>query len=663
MLGKNITIRGIFIAILFITMGVSQVSLEIKNVDTEAGTLDIYITSAAACSFCPVDTYNNNSIDWFDEKDICEENTDTTWVSYDNSYTEAECWNTCSGVITEGTCTGADDPAVAEFSQPDNEADCLDPAGDNNATGTPGTWVASSSTDYPQPFTELDCSDPNNDINETGTPGTWSQSTIVPSINGNGGWWFDGEVGGFQFKLPGVAVTGASGGMAEDSDFLISISTSIVLGFSLSGTTIPSGYSGLLTQVSFTAFEGNSICFGEDTGSGGSTAITGLTPGLTPNGDLGLISLYLGTDWGGCYCVTDSDGDEVCDTDDNCPAEINSNQLDTDGDGAGDACDTTCPYDANNDSDDDGVCECTLSDNECTELEAADDNCPGTKNGSGDGEDNQLDTDGDGAGDACDECINDEFNDVDGDGVCYCTLDDCSAVTDIDNCRLVSNPLQENSDGDTLGDACDNCPGVDNERTDCDEDALTPDEQCDADGDDVGDACDNCPGVDNPNQEDTTEITAGNDPDFVGDACDVCADFDDSEDTDSDGVPDGCDDCSDSASGATVDETGCELTAAISQIGSNLPAEFSISQNFPNPFNPVTSITFDVAEMDEVSLIVYDLTGKEVATLVSGTYTPGTYKVEWNAVNNAGDGIVSGMYIYRYISSEKAITRKMLYLK
>jgi hypothetical protein len=102
---------------------------------------------------------------------------------------------------------------------------------------------------------------------------------------------------------------------------------------------------------------------------------------------------------------------------------------------------------------------------------------------------------------------------------------------------------------------------------------------------------------------------------------------------------------------------------AITQIGSNLPVEFSISQNFPNPFNPVTSITFDVAEMDEVSLIVYDLAGKEVATLVSGTYTPGTYKVEWNAVNNAGDGIVSGMYIYRYISSEKAITRKMLYLK
>ena len=60
---------------------------------------------------------------------------------------------------------------------------------------------------------------------------------------------------------------------------------------------------------------------------------------------------------------------------------------------------------------------------------------------------------------------------------------------------------------------------------------------------------------------------------------------------------------------------------------------------------------------------VFDLTGKEVATLVSGVYTPGSYVVEWNAVYNEGYALASGMYIYRYISSEKAITRKMLYLK
>jgi len=483
-------------------------------------------------------------------------------------------------------------------------------------------------------------------------------------------------VGGFQFKLPGVAVTGASGGIAEDSDFLISISTSLVLGFSISGTTIPSGYSGLLTQVSFTAFEGNSICFGEDTGSNGSTAITGLTPGLSPNGDLGLISLYVGTDWGGCYCVTDSDGDEVCDTDDNCPAVENSNQLDTDGDGVGDACDEWY-YDANNDQDGDGIAECTLSPSECLNISGVqEDNCPETANS------DQLDTDSDGLGDECDNCPYDFDNDLDGDGVCYCTLDDCTGVTNIDNCRLVSNPLQENSDGDTLGDACDNCSAITNEdQADgdgdgvgdaCDNCAATANtDQADGDGDGVGDSCDNCSEVANA-------VQADSDFDAVGDICDECTDtvvgatVDDdgcsedqcAADTDEDGVCDNADQCAATESGATVDTDGCsESQLSISQTGTALPAEFSITQNFPNPFNPVTSITFDVAEMDEVSLIVYDLTGKEVATLVSGTYAPGTYSVEWNAVNNAGDGIVSGMYIYRYISSEKAITRKMLYLK
>ena len=207
-------------------MGISGVSLKIKNVVTSAGTLDIYMTNTAGCSYCADSTYNNSTIEWWKKKEVCESSSagDTTWVSYDNSYTEAECWNICSGVITGGTCSGAKgENGELSYPQPTNEADCLDPAGDNNATGTPGTWVASSSTDDPQPRSEDKCLDPNSDNNETGTHGIWSQSTTVPSLDGNGGWWFNGEVGGFQFKLPGVTVTGASGGTAETAGFQTSI--------------------------------------------------------------------------------------------------------------------------------------------------------------------------------------------------------------------------------------------------------------------------------------------------------------------------------------------------------------------------------------------------------------------------------------------------------
>ena len=73
MLGKNIAIRGIFTTILLITLCFSQVSLEIANVDTLAGTLDIYMSNTAGCSYCADSTANFNSDDWDDKKEKCEE--------------------------------------------------------------------------------------------------------------------------------------------------------------------------------------------------------------------------------------------------------------------------------------------------------------------------------------------------------------------------------------------------------------------------------------------------------------------------------------------------------------------------------------------------------------------------------------------------------------
>ena len=62
MLEKNITINGIFTAILFVTLGFTQVSLEIKNVDLTAGTLDIYMTNTAGCSSCDDPLYNTQTL-------------------------------------------------------------------------------------------------------------------------------------------------------------------------------------------------------------------------------------------------------------------------------------------------------------------------------------------------------------------------------------------------------------------------------------------------------------------------------------------------------------------------------------------------------------------------------------------------------------------------
>jgi len=81
-------------------------------------------------------------------------------------------------------------------------------------------------------------------------------------------------------------------------------------------------------------------------------------------------------------------------------------------------------------------------------------------------------------------------------------------------------------------------------------------------------------------------------------------------------------------------------------------------QNYPNPFNPVTTIRFRVTSPSHVLVKVYDVTGREVTTLVDGYYGRGIHQVQFD-----GSGRASGIYFYRLISSHKIETRKMLLLK
>jgi hypothetical protein len=88
------------------------------------------------------------------------------------------------------------------------------------------------------------------------------------------------------------------------------------------------------------------------------------------------------------------------------------------------------------------------------------------------------------------------------------------------------------------------------------------------------------------------------------------------------------------------------------------PAQFSLSQNFPNPFNPSTTISFQIPVTGQVKLKVFDTLGNEVATIVDGMMEAGIHELEFNAA-----GITSGVYIYTLISGEFSQSQKMLLLK
>ena len=108
------------------------------------------------------------------------------------------------------------------------------------------------------------------------------------------------NLGGFQFEVLGVEITGAGGGISDEYAWMVSNSPSTVLGFTLSGNYILQG-EGILTMVSFNN-PGDEICFGEDTGSAGLTTLSDSGGGYVNS-----------VDWGDCYCTTDEDCFGVCD--------------------------------------------------------------------------------------------------------------------------------------------------------------------------------------------------------------------------------------------------------------------------------------------------------------------------------------------------------------
>jgi hypothetical protein len=91
---------------------------------------------------------------------------------------------------------------------------------------------------------------------------------------------------------------------------------------------------------------------------------------------------------------------------------------------------------------------------------------------------------------------------------------------------------------------------------------------------------------------------------------------------------------------------------------SDLTRSFSLAQNFPNPFNPNTSLKYEIGSQQFVTLKVYDLLGREVSTLVNEEKPAGRYEVKFNA-----NMLSSGIYFYRLQAGSFIETKKMLLLK
>ena len=88
------------------------------------------------------------------------------------------------------------------------------------------------------------------------------------------------------------------------------------------------------------------------------------------------------------------------------------------------------------------------------------------------------------------------------------------------------------------------------------------------------------------------------------------------------------------------------------------PKEFKLEQNFPNPFNPTTTIQYQLPQDAKVTLKVYDILGSEVATLINAEQEAGYYEVNWNASN-----LASGVYIYRLQTGSFVSEKKMMLLR
>jgi hypothetical protein len=113
---------------------------------------------------------------------------------------------------------------------------------------------------------------------------------------------------------------------------------------------------------------------------------------------------------------------------------------------------------------------------------------------------------------------------------------------------------------------------------------------------------------------------------------------------------------------AIIEWMGNETNENVTDVG-DTPPTYRLTQNFPNPFNPQTTILFDMPEKGHVTLKIYNVAGQLVRTLVDDVRNAGSYKVDWDGRNNENTGVSSGIYFYKMETRNFRRTRKMILLR
>ena len=94
-----------------------------------------------------------------------------------------------------------------------------------------------------------------------------------------------------------------------------------------------------------------------------------------------------------------------------------------------------------------------------------------------------------------------------------------------------------------------------------------------------------------------------------------------------------------------------------------IPYYYTLHQNNPNPFNPVTILRYDLPEDAMVNITIYDMMGRIVSNLVSSQQNVGYKSIQWNATNNTGQPVSAGLYLYTIQAGDYTQTKKMVLLK